>query len=286
MVSATARCTGVCMTDLRKDIDEKCHLYGGTRLLNSIAQFVPSGGLGEAASWIFLRQDIYVSLTTGQPLNIDLNNFRESPLFHADTSSAWANKMIFIFAEILNFSCQQDKLPSLERWKELEAQAEAWNNSKPWHFRPLWIREETLPFPEIWMMGPPHGEQIQPIAPTYPAAYRFVHAVVGQQYYSLAKILLGTFDPRLTRLGFGSHKIRKSSEVCTELQHCTDLVTKLWARHQSSNTSGMLLDLRSAMKACRPQRFMRRIYSVHVSRSRNRNSGVELIFGRWILSRK
>lgn len=185
------------------DIDEKCHLYGGTRLLNSIAQFVPSGGLGEAASWIFLRQDIYVSLTTGQPLNIDLNNFRESPLFHADTSSAWANKMIFIFAEILNFSCQQDKLPSLERWKELEAQAEAWNNSKPWHFRPLWIREETSPFPEIWMMGPPH--------------------VVGQQYYSLAKILLGTFDPRLTRLGFGSHKIRKSSEASI-IEHLRNVI--------------------------------------------------------------
>ncbi|GME52276.1 Zn 2cys6 transcription factor protein [Neofusicoccum parvum] len=175
------------------DIDEKCHLYGGTRLLNSIAQFVPSGGLGEAASWIFLRQDIYVSLTTGQPLNIDLNNFRQSPSFHADTSSAWANRMIFIFAEILNYSCQQDEMPSLERWKELEDQVEAWNDNKPWHFRPLWIREETSPFPEIWMTGPSH--------------------VVGQQYYSLAKIVLGTFDPRLSRLGFGSHKIRKASEA-------------------------------------------------------------------------
>lgn len=149
--------TCACITDARKDIDEKCHLYGGTRLLNSIAKFVPSGGLGEAASWIFLRQDIYVSLTTGQPLNIDLNIFRESPSFHADTSSAWANRMIFIFAEILNYSCQPGELPSLDRWKELEEQAEAWNDTKPWHFRPLWTREDASPFPEIWMMGPAHG---------------------------------------------------------------------------------------------------------------------------------
>lgn len=65
--------------------------------------------------------------------------------------------MIFIFAEILNYSCQQEEMPSLERWKELEDQAETWNDSKPWHFRPLWIREEASPFPEIWMTGPSHG---------------------------------------------------------------------------------------------------------------------------------
>ncbi|KAK0621080.1 hypothetical protein DIS24_g11473 [Lasiodiplodia hormozganensis] len=180
------------------DIDEKCHLYGGTRLLNSIAQFVPSGGLGEAASWIFLRQDIYVALTTGQPLNIDLELFRQSPSFHADTSSGWANRMIFIFAEILDYSCRQDQAHSVERWKELEEQVEAWNDNKPWHFRPLWIREDAVPFPEIWMTGPAH--------------------VVGQQYYSLSKILLGTFDPRLSRLGFGSHKLRKAAEA-TIIEH-------------------------------------------------------------------
>ncbi|KAL1632866.1 hypothetical protein SLS58_011313 [Diplodia intermedia] len=178
------------------DIDEKCHLYGGTRLLNSIAKFVPLGGLGEAASWIFLRQDIYVALTTGQPLNVDLDNYRQSPSFHADTSSGWANRMIFIFAEILDYSSRPDQVQSVERWEQLDAKVEAWNDGKPWHFRPLWIREETVPFPEIWMTGPAH--------------------VVGQQYYSLSKILLGTFDPRLSRLGFGSHKLRKAAEVGRE----------------------------------------------------------------------
>ncbi|OJD29996.1 zn 2cys6 transcription factor [Diplodia corticola] len=185
------------------DIDEKCHLYGGTRLLNSIAKFVPLGGLGEAASWIFLRQDIYVALTTGQPLNIDLENYRQSPSFHADTSSAWANRMIFIFAEILDYSCRQDQVHSVERWEELDEQVESWNHSKPWHFRPLWIREETLPFPEIWMTGPAH--------------------VVGQQYYSLSKILLGTFDPRLSRLGFGSHKLRKNADA-TIVKHLRTVI--------------------------------------------------------------
>lgn len=106
-------------------------------------------------------------------------------------------------------------MPSLERWKELEDQVEAWNDNKPWHFRPLWIREETSPFPEIWMTGPSHGMSLRtaPLAPPSPVTDGLACAVVGQQYYSLAKIVLGTFDPRLSRLGFGSHKIRKASEV-------------------------------------------------------------------------
>lgn len=55
--------------------------------------------------------------------------------------------------------------------------------------------------------------EFSPFAPSYPAADKFVRIVVGQQYYSLSKILLGTFDPRLTRLGFSSHKVRKAAEV-------------------------------------------------------------------------
>ncbi|KAF2147022.1 uncharacterized protein K452DRAFT_314269 [Aplosporella prunicola CBS 121167] len=178
------------------DIDEKCHLYGGTRLLNSIAQFVPMGGLGEAASWIFLRQDIYVSLTTGQPLNIDLTNYLSSQAFQKDTPGSWANRMVFVFAKILNYACQQEEAPSKKKWQQLHEEVETWNRMKPWHFRPLWARRpegDTAPFPEVWMTLPAH--------------------VVGQQHYNMASILLATCDPQLSRLGFNGHKSRKVTEA-------------------------------------------------------------------------
>ncbi|KAK8170212.1 hypothetical protein IWX90DRAFT_502455 [Phyllosticta citrichinensis] len=180
------------------DRDQKTHLYGGTRLINSIAHMLPRGGLGEAAAWIFIRRDLYVSLTTGEPVNCNLEIYRKSHVFEDESDCAWANRIIYTFAYVLNYCSQQNQEEdnsSFEQWKQLCGDVEAWNANKPHHFRPLWVNEPKdigSPFPKIWMTLPVH--------------------VVGQQYYSLAKIPLASYDPHLLRLGFGSHKLRKASE--------------------------------------------------------------------------
>ncbi|KAF2083319.1 hypothetical protein K490DRAFT_51991 [Saccharata proteae CBS 121410] len=179
------------------DDDEKHHLDGGKNLLNSIAHFIPASGLGEAASWIFLRQAIYVSLTTGQPLDIDLNNYLASTSFHRDDAGSWANRMVWIFAKVLDFAFQQNDIPTAQKWTSLHDEVDAWNVAKPWHFQPLWMGElgaaEESPFPPIWMSSPAHG--------------------IGQQHYALSKIVLATSDPRKIKLGFGTLEARKAAET-------------------------------------------------------------------------
>ncbi|KAK8183121.1 hypothetical protein IWZ00DRAFT_368909 [Phyllosticta capitalensis] len=212
------------------DRDQKTHLYGGTRLINSIAHMLPRGGLGEAAAWIFIRQDLYVSLTTGEPVNCNLEIYRKSHVFEEESDCAWANRIIYIFAHVLNYCSQQNQSEensSIERWKQLGDEVEAWNTNKPHHFRPLWVNEpkETgSPFPEIWMTLPAH--------------------VVGQQYYSLAKILLASYDPHLLRLGFGSHKLRKISEgiILSNLRIVVGLaITNPFASSAMNHASHILL---------------------------------------------
>src|ERR1700761_5576924 len=83
---------------LASDNDERRHLFGTTRILNSIASFAADGGLREAASWVSLRQHIYISLTSQHPLTINLTNYGHSNAFHTSEDESWANRIIFIFA--------------------------------------------------------------------------------------------------------------------------------------------------------------------------------------------
>ena len=179
------------------DDDERCHLLGTTRLLNSISSFAADGGFKESASWSSLRQHIYISLTSEQPLALNLDNYHHSQLFADQSDEAWANRIILIFAKILNHVfAEQPKAQrnQEERWHELKTETETWHHTKPWYFSPLWIDRDVQPghWPEVLLSHPAQ--------------------VVGLQYYCLCKIVLAIYDPRLTKLGFGSHKLRKSSE--------------------------------------------------------------------------
>ena len=176
------------------DIDERCHLLGTSRILNSIASYAADGGFKESASWISLRQDIYISLTSQQPLGLQLSNYRHSSIFSDQSDEAWADRIVFTFATILNyvFEGQNAATP----WSDLEAEVEAWKLTKPWYFNALWTKDsfgQTRSWPEMQVSYPAHA--------------------VGLQYYCLCKIVLAIYDPQLRKLGFASHRLRKTSEI-------------------------------------------------------------------------
>ncbi|KAI0896020.1 hypothetical protein F4806DRAFT_496146 [Annulohypoxylon nitens] len=121
------------------EMDERCHHLGASRIINASSSFAADGGLRESASWVSLRQHIYVSLTTQQPLDLSLGNYRCSSVFTESHDEAWANRIIFCFANILKHVFEHDSLGRLsqEKWIELDAEVEEWHNTKPWSFTPL-----------------------------------------------------------------------------------------------------------------------------------------------------
>jgi hypothetical protein len=141
-------------------------LFGTTRLLNSISSFAADGGLRESASWVSLRQHIYISLTSQHPLAINLTNYRHSSAFRELDDESLANRIIFIFASILTLVFGLEKGPSVEQWAELEAEVEAWSMSKPWNFAPLWFTGSADPtdgpWPNLLMSHPSHGKTPMP----------------------------------------------------------------------------------------------------------------------------
>ena len=201
------------------DVDERCHLLGTTKLLNSISSFAADGGLREASSWASLRQQIYISLTSQQPLAINLSTYRNSSAFSKSDNASTANRIIFIFASILTRTFQPEGQLSVAQWEELEAEVQGWDAMKPWNFTPLWLEpventnqipdEKSSPWPELLMSHPAQGD----LAENPSNIMSDIQLVVGMQYYHLSKIILAIYDPRLPKIGFASHRLRKASQV-------------------------------------------------------------------------
>lgn len=182
------------------DADEQCHHFGTARILNSISSFAADGGLRESASWVSLRQHIYVSLTTQQPLNLSLDNYRHSSVFRDHDDESWANKIIFQFAQILHNVFEEREGHSLtrEKWNELDAETEEWERTKPWNFTAL------CPDPNA-------GQTFNGSWPELPTPSGVI--AVGLQYYHLCKILLQIYSPNATLVGLAGVRQRRTTDA-------------------------------------------------------------------------
>ncbi|KAF2441061.1 hypothetical protein P171DRAFT_434747 [Karstenula rhodostoma CBS 690.94] len=181
--------------------DEQCHHFGTARILNSISSFAADGGLRESASWVSLRQHIYVSLTKQQPFDLSLDNYKHSCVFREYDDEAWANRIVYQFALILQNAfedVEQANTLSREKWRELNADTDEWYRTKPWSFAPLYS-------------DPKAGDAFDGSWPVLPTPQGVV--AIGLQYYHLCKILLTVYSPNASLVGIAGVRARKSTDA-------------------------------------------------------------------------
>lgn len=103
----TTLLAAVVITRLYEENDNKAdphyYLAGTQNLLNHkvISRFVMQGGLAEAASWVHLRQMIYVYIARKKPVEIWLKNFKRSIVFIRRDDLVYANRTVYLFAKII-----------------------------------------------------------------------------------------------------------------------------------------------------------------------------------------
>lgn len=151
--------TGVVIARLYEEYDNEAdshfhHLSGTSNLLNhgSVARFITQGGLAEAASWVHLRQAIYVSIVSRKPLAAKLDNFRYSTAFRHNTNSAHANRMVFALCKALQLFFGDESISDESRsrkgtqkdWETLEKEVTDWYETRPLSFRPIYFEEGDL----------------------------------------------------------------------------------------------------------------------------------------------
>lgn len=148
-----------------------------------------------------LRQHVYVSLTTQQPINLSLENYRHSSVFRDFDDESWTNRVIFLFATILQAVFASDEMEantlSKEKWNDLSDEVDEWERTKPWSFCALFIE-------------PNAGETFNGTWPTLYCAQGVV--AVGLQYYHLCRILLTIYSPNTSLVGLAGVRARKATE--------------------------------------------------------------------------
>ncbi|KAF9774614.1 hypothetical protein IL306_007337 [Fusarium sp. DS 682] len=158
----TTLLTAVVIARLYEEYDNETdsyyhHLSGTQNLLNHevIARFVMQGGLAEAASWVHLRQAIYVYVVRREPVEICLENFARSTVFRRYDDSAYANRMVFVFAKIMKLFLSVNTAESdLRKWETVEREVEEWYDARPVSFKPIFQKAADVPsdepFPVIY----------------------------------------------------------------------------------------------------------------------------------------
>ncbi|KAF4960510.1 hypothetical protein FGADI_917 [Fusarium gaditjirri] len=143
------------------------HLSGTQNLLNheAIARFVMQGGLAEAASWVHLRQAIYVYVVRREPLEICLENFQRSTVFRRCDDSAYANRAVYNFAKLMRlFLPMESPDGHLGKWEVVEREIQEWYDARPVSFKPIFHKEADAfrgrPFPVICFAASVPGEYL------------------------------------------------------------------------------------------------------------------------------
>ncbi|KAJ6443600.1 alpha methylacyl- racemase protein [Purpureocillium lavendulum] len=99
------------------------HLLGSAKILDAASSFAAQGGLGEAASWIVLRQNLYVSLANGAPIKMDLAHYRNSSAFLEADDGSIANRAVLLCSQVLACTMCSARQPTLEEWADLHDEA-------------------------------------------------------------------------------------------------------------------------------------------------------------------
>lgn len=181
--------------------DMHLHLRGMSRLLSAIPEFSHSGGLAEAASWQALRQDIQVSLSSGQVPSLQLEPYERSSVVSFRDDAACANMVILLFAKILRFV--NDTASSLyqqgvDTYDTLKQQLRKWEHRRQLLFEPTFSAVAKLdtddPWPIVLLLTAPQ--------------------VVALQHYHACEIFLILHNPcPVAESGFRAAKQRREIEV-------------------------------------------------------------------------
>ena len=147
--------------EIEQSTDTHLHLQGMGRLMSTIPGFAHSGGLAEACCWMFLRQDIFVSVVTCQPPTSCLENYDRSEAFKFRDDGACANVIVLLFAKVLRLVHSANQDGDNEHWLVLESDVERWNERRQMLFQPVYEEDldldEDRPFPVICMINGPQG---------------------------------------------------------------------------------------------------------------------------------
>ncbi|KAI1612927.1 fungal-specific transcription factor domain-containing protein [Exophiala viscosa] len=160
------------------DTDHQRHLRGCSALFQHNRRNIGYRALKRTAFWTYFREEIMVALSTRKPTTIRPSNWKIDITWSGDTDFVKTEKMTMLTAEIVDHCFSEDVEGNpdyVRRWDELQSETDAWKESLPETFNPLYVVEGHRPFPEM----------------TYACTWH----MIAMQFYHLVKVLLAFHNP-------------------------------------------------------------------------------------------
>ena len=162
-----------------------------------------------------------VALATGKPTTIHPSSWKADITWGGDTDYVKTEMMTMLVAEVVDYCFAEDcEDPSgdISRWDELQREVDAWKDILPESFLPLFVIEDSEPFPQISYLCTWHSK-----FPLYfGSTLCLLNPVIAMQFYHLVKVLLALHNPHRTT-GIGFLHFARSVEVSNgydKFQHC------------------------------------------------------------------
>lgn len=137
------------------------HLLGIQVFVGARDPYASGGGLGEAAFWVGLRQEIYSAMMNHKAIQLNLEHCIVDRSIEPAPDWIWANRAVVHCADVLN-CCFGELGVSNVGWRELKEYNRQWNAAKPAPFTPVYYRSpdrvKREAFPEIWYFLPCHSQ--------------------------------------------------------------------------------------------------------------------------------
>ncbi|KAK4939522.1 hypothetical protein LTR10_020231 [Elasticomyces elasticus] len=147
------------------ETDHQRHLRGCSALFQHNRRNIGYRALKRTAFWTYFREEIMVALSTRKPTTIRPSNWKIDITWSGDTDFVKTEKMTMLTAEIVDHCFGEDAELNpnyVRRWDELQCETDAWKESLPETFNPLYVVEGHRPFPEITYACTWHSELLVP----------------------------------------------------------------------------------------------------------------------------
>lgn len=93
-----------------------------------------------------------VALATGKPTTIDPGKWKADITWGGDNDHVMTEKVTMLTAEVIDYCFSEERRSEdgdTSRWDELQRDVNEWKENLPESFRPLYVIEESKPFPTI-----------------------------------------------------------------------------------------------------------------------------------------
>ncbi|PTB66646.1 hypothetical protein BBK36DRAFT_1118263 [Trichoderma citrinoviride] len=168
------------------ETDQQSHLRGCSSLFTHNRKNIGYRALKRTAFWTYFREEIMVALATGQPTTIRPRRWKVDITWGGDTDHVKTEKMTMLTAEVIDYCfSRRPGGPDVDEssWDELQNETNAWRDSLPESFNPVYVIDDGGAFPEMLYLCTWH--------------------IVAMQFYHLVKVLLALHNPhRPNGIGF------------------------------------------------------------------------------------